>query len=125
MGRRQLERITEPLALDPVRPALVGTVAWAVALVVLLVLREQLAPQDRWWLWTAAAGLVMGLVGSAAALRRRRQSVGVSSTVPAADPSAAGSAEGSTSATTGTGASATASGSTGSSSAGSGSVSSA
>ena len=37
------------------------TAAWAVALVVLLVLRDQIPPTDRWWIWTCVAGVVMGL----------------------------------------------------------------
>lgn len=43
--------------------AAVGTVAWAVALVVLLILREQIPADERWWIWTCAAGLAMGLFG--------------------------------------------------------------
>ena len=39
----------------------VGTAAWAVALVVLLVLREQIPAGQRWWIWTCTAGVVMGL----------------------------------------------------------------
>jgi len=39
------------------------TAGWAVALVVLLVLRDQIPPDERWWLWTCAAGLAMGLFG--------------------------------------------------------------
>lgn len=39
------------------------TVGWAVALVVLLVLRDRLPGDARWWLWTCVAGLVMGLFG--------------------------------------------------------------
>ena len=56
--------------LRPAPPALeandqlvtaVFTAAWAVALVVLLVLRDQIPPSERWWIWTCAAGVVMGL----------------------------------------------------------------
>jgi len=39
----------------------VGTAGWAVALVVLLVLRNQIPPAERWWIWTCVAGVVMGL----------------------------------------------------------------
>jgi Protein of unknown function (DUF2530) len=39
------------------------TAAWAVALVVLLIAGDSLPPDSRWWLWTCAAGLVMGLFG--------------------------------------------------------------
>jgi Protein of unknown function (DUF2530) len=39
------------------------TAAWAVTLVVLLVLRDQLPAPDRWWIWVAAFGTFMGLFG--------------------------------------------------------------
>jgi multisubunit Na+/H+ antiporter MnhE subunit len=39
------------------------TAGWGVALVVLLVLRDQLPAGQRWWIWTCAAGLAMGLFG--------------------------------------------------------------
>jgi Protein of unknown function (DUF2530) len=39
------------------------TAGWAVALVVLLVIRDTLPPGARWWVWTCAAGLIMGLFG--------------------------------------------------------------
>ena len=39
----------------------VGTAAWAVALVVLLIIRDTLRADVRWWIWTCAAGLAMGL----------------------------------------------------------------
>jgi hypothetical protein len=41
------------------------TAAWAVALVVLIVVRDQLAAADRWWIWVAAFGCFMGLFGLA------------------------------------------------------------
>jgi len=39
----------------------VGTACWAVALVVLLIVRDSLPAGQRWWIWTCACGLVMGL----------------------------------------------------------------
>ncbi|HZC41980.1 MAG TPA: DUF2530 domain-containing protein [Streptosporangiaceae bacterium] len=39
------------------------TIGWAAALVVVLVLRDQLPQADRWWVWTCVAGVVMGLFG--------------------------------------------------------------
>ena len=39
------------------------TGAYAVALVVLLIVRVQLPPADRWWVWVAAFGTFMGLFG--------------------------------------------------------------
>jgi hypothetical protein len=39
---------------------MVLTAAWAVALVVLLVVRDRLAAADRWWVWVAVAGCGIG-----------------------------------------------------------------
>jgi amino acid transporter len=39
----------------------VFTAAWAVALIVLLAVRSDIPPRERWWIWVAATGLVMGL----------------------------------------------------------------
>jgi len=50
-----------PLEANDRRVTVVGTVAWAVALAVLLVLRGQIPASDRWWIWTCAAGVAMGL----------------------------------------------------------------
>lgn len=50
-----------PLRTDDRLIAAVGTVAWAVALVVLLVV--DLPAGDRWWLWVCAAGIATGLFG--------------------------------------------------------------
>jgi hypothetical protein len=41
------------------------TVGFAIALIVLLALRDQLAAADRWWIWVAAVGTAMGLFGLA------------------------------------------------------------
>ncbi len=57
--------------MDPSRPVALGTVAWSVALVVLLL--ADLGPEQRWWAWAAAAGVAMGLLGVVAARRARRQ----------------------------------------------------
>ena len=50
-----------PLEANDRQVTVVGTVAWAVALAVLLVLREQIPASDRWWIWTCAVGVAMGL----------------------------------------------------------------
>ena len=50
-----------PLEANDRRVTIVGTVAWAAALAVLLVLRGQIPASDRWWIWTCAAGVAMGL----------------------------------------------------------------
>ena len=51
-----------PLQVDTVRVVLAGTALWAVALVVLLVLGDQV---DRVWTWTAVAGVVLPGLGLA------------------------------------------------------------
>lgn len=40
---------------------LVITAAWAVALIVLLAVRDQLSAADRWWPWVAATGVGIGI----------------------------------------------------------------
>jgi drug/metabolite transporter (DMT)-like permease len=58
---RTLRPAPPPLeANDPLVTAII-TAAWAVALVVLLVLRDRIPPSERWWIWTCVAGVVMGL----------------------------------------------------------------
>jgi hypothetical protein len=39
------------------------TAAWVVALIVLLIVRTDLAPADRWWVWVAVGGVGLGLFG--------------------------------------------------------------
>jgi hypothetical protein len=62
--------VTPPLR--PAPPPLEGddriitgaiTAGFAIALIVLLALRGQLAAADRWWIWVAALGTAMGLFG--------------------------------------------------------------
>ena len=50
-----------PLEANDRRVTIVGTVAWAVALVVTLALRDQIPASSRWWIWTCVAGVCMGL----------------------------------------------------------------
>ncbi|MGO8962079.1 MAG: DUF2530 domain-containing protein [Streptosporangiaceae bacterium] len=56
----------------PVPPPLEGndrlitaiiTAGWAIALIVLLAVRDQLPPADRWWTWVAASGTLLGVFG--------------------------------------------------------------
>ncbi len=42
----------------------VGTAGWAVALIVLLIVRGSLPAGQRWWIWTCVTGLGMGLFAS-------------------------------------------------------------
>jgi len=39
------------------------TVAWAIALVVLLAVRHALPPSQHWWIWTCLTGFGLGLFG--------------------------------------------------------------
>jgi len=50
-----------PLEANDRVVTLVGTAGWAVALVVLLIVRDSLPADERWWIWTCVCGLVMGL----------------------------------------------------------------
>ena len=52
-----------PLEANDQLVTAVFTAGWAVALVVLLILREQIPADERWWIWVCATGLVMGLFG--------------------------------------------------------------
>jgi ABC-type nickel/cobalt efflux system permease component RcnA len=58
-------RPTPPPPLEANDQLVTGTVTigWAVALIVLLIVRGSLPGDARWWIWTCAAGLVMGLFG--------------------------------------------------------------
>ena len=65
------------------------TAAWAVALVIVLIARDALPADSRWWLWTCVTGVVMGLLalwyvpvlkrGRSRAATRRDQPSGVDS----------------------------------------------
>jgi hypothetical protein len=50
-----------PLEANDRLVTLTGTAGWAVALIVLLIVRDSLPSGDRWWIWTCAVGLAMGL----------------------------------------------------------------
>ena len=50
-----------PLEANDRLVTLTGTAGWALALIVLLIVRGSLPPDHRWWIWTCAAGLAMGL----------------------------------------------------------------
>lgn len=61
-----------PLDEDGVGAVAIGTVLWLVALVVLLLLRDQLtASGSQWWIWVAATGALLGLPGLWFTTRRR------------------------------------------------------
>jgi hypothetical protein len=50
-----------PLEANDRLVTLVITAGWAVALVVLLAVRSDIPPHERWWIWVAVAGFAMGL----------------------------------------------------------------
>ena len=62
MGR-QLRPVPPPLEGDDRLITAVITAGFLVALVVLLIVRSELPPVDRWWVWVAALGTAMGLFG--------------------------------------------------------------
>lgn len=63
-----------PLEANDQLVAGVGTAGWAVALVVLLIVRSDIPVGERWWIWTAVAGLGLGLfaLGYVPRLKRSR-----------------------------------------------------
>ena len=52
-----------PLEADDQLVIRVITAGWAVALVVLLIVRGSLEAGERWWIWTCACGVAFGLFG--------------------------------------------------------------
>lgn len=44
-------------------PAAIGTVAWAIALVVLLVMGDGLPASERWWIGVCVTGIALGVFG--------------------------------------------------------------
>ncbi|HYB49002.1 MAG TPA: DUF2530 domain-containing protein [Streptosporangiaceae bacterium] len=50
-----------PLEANDRLVTVVGTAGWALALVVLLIVRDTLPADARWWIWTCATGVAMGL----------------------------------------------------------------
>ena len=79
----------------------IGTAGWAVALAILLILRDRLPADDRWWIWTCVAGVAMGLfalwyvpVFKRARARKARQRAEAHAADPATDGQAGGAADG-------------------------------
>ena len=50
-----------PLEANDQLVAGIGTAAWAIALVVLLIVRDSLPAGSRWWIWTCLTGVALGL----------------------------------------------------------------
>ncbi len=63
--REQEARPAPPPPLEANDQLVTGVAAagWAIALVVLLIVRGSLPAGDRWWIWTCVTGLAMGLFG--------------------------------------------------------------
>lgn len=62
----------EPMDVDGVRTMTVGTILWGVVAVAMLPFLGTLEAEGRtWWLWTALAGLGLGLIGIEYCRRRR------------------------------------------------------
>jgi len=59
------ERLSPPPPLEANDQVVTGvvTAGWAIALIVLLIFRDSLRPDVRWWIWTCVTGLVMGGFG--------------------------------------------------------------
>lgn len=65
MPRRPLRQITQPLDVPMMPFAVGGTALWAIAGLVMLLFRGELAAQGRTgWLWACLAGVIAGAVGS-------------------------------------------------------------
>ena len=53
-----------PLEADDQLVIRIGTAGWTVALVVLLVIRDSLPADQRWWIWTCVCGIAFGIFAS-------------------------------------------------------------
>jgi drug/metabolite transporter (DMT)-like permease len=60
---RKLQPAPPPLEANDRLVTVVITAAWAIALIIVLVVRDSLPPGQRWWVWVCAVGLGMGLFG--------------------------------------------------------------
>src|SRR5581483_3999967 len=65
LTRERAERRSPPppLEADDRLVIRVITAGWAIALVVLLIVRGSLPAGQRWWVWTCVAGLAFGIFG--------------------------------------------------------------
>jgi hypothetical protein len=52
-----------PLEANDELVTAVITAGWAIALIVLLAVRADIPPADRWWIWTCVTGLGLGVFG--------------------------------------------------------------
>ena len=64
----------EPLDVDGIRTAQVGSVLWLLGFLVLLPFYGRLEEAgNTWWLWTCVAGFALGLGGLENCYRRKRK----------------------------------------------------
>jgi hypothetical protein len=66
--RGQVEKETRPSPPPPLEAndqLLLGVITsgWVIALIVLLIVRDSLPADARWWVWTCATGVAMGIFG--------------------------------------------------------------
>ncbi|HEY6297444.1 MAG TPA: DUF2530 domain-containing protein [Streptosporangiaceae bacterium] len=63
LSRGEAERKAPPPPLEANDQLVAGvvTAAWAIALVVLLIVRDSLPASARWWIWTCLTGVALGL----------------------------------------------------------------
>ena len=52
-----------PLEANDQLVTAVITGGWVIALIVLLALRSEIPPAERWWIWTCVTGVGLGLFG--------------------------------------------------------------
>jgi hypothetical protein len=62
-GTGQRRPAPPPKEADDRQVTAVITAGWAIAFVVVLIVRDSLPAGARWWVWTCAFGLAMGLFG--------------------------------------------------------------
>jgi Protein of unknown function (DUF2530) len=62
-GARPRRPAPPPREADDRLVTAIITACWAVALVVLLIVRGTLPADSRWWVWTCVTGLVLGSFG--------------------------------------------------------------
>ena len=79
--------VLAPVQFSEITPVVIGTVIWALLFVIGLFLRPTLADDGRgWWVWSAGAGVVLGLVGYLYLRRRQARLLARAAVEPAAEP---------------------------------------
>lgn len=71
-GEQAARPLPPPLEANDQVVIWVGTACWAVALVVLLIVRDSLPAGQRWWIWTCVCGVAFGLFASLYVPRLKR-----------------------------------------------------